>query len=109
MFSSEDVSRFKFDLASNLKAVLSQRLVLTADKHSRVAIREVMLVGAAERKCIMNFDIEGLSAMMMEQHKDMDWILGVQAGNGVLDMDSALATAADQPRFFEGYKSVSSL
>jgi twitching motility protein PilT len=53
-FSPHQQQQVRLQLAANLRAVISQRLLERADKRGRVLATEVMLVTAAIRACILD-------------------------------------------------------
>jgi twitching motility protein PilT len=107
-FSEDEVPRFRSNLSGNLKAVMSQRLVLRKGGVGRVAVREVLRIHKQESAMIENSDIDGLNESILSSHGDMDWQLGDLAARNIADYGSAHSMAMDEDRFKEAYDASSS-
>lgn len=102
-FDKDDVSRIRADLVGNLRAVLSQRLTMAADKRSRVAVREVLIVDDEVRAMIERGDYRGMTARLQADDEDMPAKLAIGSARGM--MDPARSRALSDP-YFERFDEV---
>lgn len=102
-FDKDDVSRIRADLVGNLRAVLSQRLTMTADRRSRVAVREVLIVDDEVRAMIERGDYRGMTARLQADDEDMPAKLAIGSARGL--MDPARSRALSDP-YFERFDEV---
>lgn len=102
-FDKDDVSRIRADLVGNLRAVLSQRLTMAADKRSRVAVREVLIVDDDVRAMIERGDYRGMTARLQADDEDMPAKLAIGSARGM--MDPARSRALSDP-YFERFDEV---
>lgn len=102
-FDKDDVARIRADLVGNLRAVLSQRLTMTADRRSRVAVREVLIVDDEVSAMIERGDYRGMTARLQADDEDMPAKLAIGSARGL--MDPARSRALSDP-YFERFDEV---
>ena len=102
MFGAEMLPQMRAQLANALLAIISQRLLPTADGKSRALASEILVNNSAIRACIRRGQMEHLVGMMEIGGKDgmvtLDSSLSDLVENGFITSDEALAHARDQER-----------
>lgn len=102
MFGAEMLPQIRAQLANALLAIISQRLLPTADGKSRALASEILVNNSAVRACIRRGQMEHLVGMMEIGGKDgmvtLDASLFGLVENNLISSEEALAHARDQER-----------
>lgn len=102
MFGAEMLPQIRAQLANALLAIISQRLLPTADGKSRALASEILVNNSAVRACIRRGQMEHLVGMMEIGGKDgmvtLDASLAGLVENNLISSEEALAHARDQER-----------
>jgi len=102
MFGAEMLPQMRAQLANGLLAIISQRLLPSADGKARALASEILVNNSAVRACIRRGQMEHLVGMMEIGGKDgmvtLDSSLSDLVENNLITSDEALAHARDQER-----------
>ena len=102
MFGAEMLPQMRAQLANALLAIISQRLLPTADGKSRALASEILVNNSAVRACIRRGQMEHLVGMMEIGGKDgmvtLDSSLSDLVESNLISSDEALAHARDTER-----------
>jgi twitching motility protein PilT len=102
MFGAEMLPQMRAQLANALLAIISQRLLPTADGKSRALASEILVNNSAVRACIRRGQMEHLVGMMEIGGKDgmvtLDSSLSDLVESNLISSDEALAHARDTDR-----------
>ena len=102
MFGAEMLPQIRAQLANSLLAIVSQRLLPTADGKSRALASEILVNNSAVRACIRRGQMEHLVGLMEIGGKDgmvtLDASLTDLLEKGLVASEEALAHARDQER-----------
>ena len=102
MFGAEMLPQMRAQLANGLLAIISQRLLPSADGKSRALASEILVNNSAVRACIRRGQMEHLVGMMEIGGKDgmvtLDSSLSDLVESNLISSDEALAHARDQER-----------
>jgi twitching motility protein PilT len=105
MFGAEMLPQMRAQLANALLAILSQRLLPTADGQSRTLASEILVNNSAVRACIRRGQMEHLVGLMEIGGKDgmvtLDASLADLIEAGQLTPEEALAHARDPSRIHQ--------
>jgi twitching motility protein PilT len=97
-YPAGEQSQARAVLASTLRAVISQRLVPTADGHRRTAILEVLRTTGRVQDTIKEGEVSQLSEIISEGAfygmQSFDQALYNAVKSGLIDMDTAMANAS---------------
>ena len=109
-FRSEEQESIRNEIATALKAVVSQRLVVTKDGKQRIPSVEVMIVNDMVKKLILENRIEDIEQIIrngVDEMQSFDLSLANLVKNGKIEMDKAEEYADDVPGFRRLCKGVS--
>jgi twitching motility protein PilT len=102
MFGAEMLPQIRAQLANALLAIISQRLLPTADGKSRALASEILVNNSAVRACVRRGQMEHLVGLMEIGGRDgmvtLDSSLFDLVENNRITSEEALAHARDQDR-----------
>lgn len=103
VFPAEQQNQIRAQLASSLRAVVTQQLVVKQDKSSRLGVFEVMLVTDAIQSMIRENKIHMISSTMQTGAKmgmqTMDGALADLVKRDIIDRDTAMSSCVDKDNF----------
>lgn len=103
VFPAAQQNQIRAQLASCLKAVITQQLVVKQDKSSRVGVFEVMLATEAIQSMIRENKIHMISSTMQTGSKmgmqTMDAALAELVKHDIIDRDTAMSSCVDKDNF----------